>query len=503
MNKYIKRLIISVKVVALLSISGCTDLLEKPDFLSPDNFYRDGDDFTVAVNGVYQDLSDGWGNLLYARLCFDCILGHSIGYEKEPLNFASGALAPDSWIVNDYWKISYRAINKANNLLERIDDVEFDEELKRRLIGEARFLRGFFFYNLAIYFGDIPVPTESTKRLGEYLGNENGEELAMKQAIEDFKLAAEYLPTSYSGSDLGRATKWAAVGFLSKAYLEVKNYQGAKEAADNLMMNAASNGIFLFDDYSYNFDKIHENQGERIFELQNSFAADPSQNSNIMAHFSPSDWAGPDCNTTAASGWADAWIWGQPEFRKTFDDEDKRIGGIFIEKYCSRNVNAVVTWDIDALSNFVGAGSSERTFRSAFVNKYLEDDIGGWWETGQNFSFLRYADVLLAHSEACNEGDIGDAYEGINMVRERAGLAPLNGLNKEGFRNAIIDERVKEFSFEGQTLPNLSRMGPEYIAEMIAKYTGRQVDGRRDGVIPIPTQEVNANPNLEQNPLWR
>ena len=503
MKKWIYTLGTMLPLVGFVLIfPGCTDLEEEPDFVSSSSFYRDGNDMTTAVNGIYDDLGAGWGNIMYARYCFDCVLGYSIGYEKEPLNYASGALAPDSWVVGSYWETSYRAINKANIVISRIDEVEMDEDLRNRLEGEAKFLRGFFYYHLTVYFDDIPVTEEPTLELGDYSSNENGREQALQLAIRDLSEAANLLPESYEGADIGRATRWAVLGFLAKTYLETGQWTEAMQTAEKVVTASPDNGVYLFEDFTFNFDSEHENVGERIFELQSSYVASPSENSNAHAHFTPTDWAGPDCNTTSASGWADAWIWGQPEFRLSYEDGDQRIQGTFLESYCSRNVNAVVTWDPNAPSNFVGAGSDSRTFRSAYVSKYLESDIPNWDRTERNFPFLRYADVLLTHSEAANESGSGDPYLGLNLVRTRAGLEPLSGLSQADLRDAIIEERNKEFAFEGQTLPNLKRKGVERVAAMIEKYTGRKVDGNRDAVIPIPTQEVNANPNVTQNQYW-
>ena len=488
--------------VFALVFPGCTNLEEDPDFISPDNFYRSGEEVTTAVNGVYDDLGAGWFNLMYARYCFDCILGYSTGYEKEPLNYASGALAPNSAVLGAYWENSYRAINKANIVLARTPEVDMDEDLKQRLTGEAKFLRAFFYYHLAVYFDDIPVSEEPTTELGDYASNENGRERAFQLVISDLTEAADLLPEAYEAEDAGRATRWAALGFLAKAYMETGQWAEAAQTAEQVVTASPDNGVFLFEDFTHNFDSEHENTGERIFELQSSYSAAPSESSNIHAHFTPTDWAGPDCNTESASGWADAWIWGDPEFRMTYEDGDQRIQGTFLESYCSRNVEDVVTWDPNAPSNFVGAGSSSRTYRSAYVSKYLEPTIPIWNRTERNFPFLRYADVLLTHSEAANEAGSGDPYLGINLVRTRAGLAPLSGLDQSALREAIIEERNKEFAFEGQTLPNLKRKGVDRVAAMIEKYTGRQVDGNRDATLPIPEQEVNANPNVSQSQYW-
>ncbi|MGB6154146.1 MAG: RagB/SusD family nutrient uptake outer membrane protein [Pricia sp.] len=492
-------------LVAICSITlSCTDLEENPDFSSSEAFYTSESEALTALNGVYDNLGREWFNTMYARFCFDCVLGYSTGYEKQPLNYASGALTPGDGVLASYWNISYKAINDANNVIAKVPEIEMDEAKKSRIIGEAKFLRGYFLYHLAVYFDDVPVYTEPTQSFDAAASNENGKQRALEQAIADFTDAAAVLPPSYEGDDLGRAHKWAALGFLSKTYLETGQFNEAREAAENVIDNS---GLALFDDFTFNFDVEHENMGERLFDIQFSFAADPDKNSNFLAHFSPTDWAGPseDNQSAAAAGWADAWIWGEPEFRMTYNEEDARIPGTFVESYYSRNVNAQVTWDPNAKSNFVGSGSTERTYRSAYVVKYLETEPSSWDNTEKNFPALRLADVMLAHSEAANESGQGDAYFGINTVRARANLPALSGLSKQDLKDAIVQERAWEFAFEGQTFITLKRAGFEYVADYVNKYTGRSspVDGRKDAVLPIPNQEVNANPQLEQNPLWK
>lgn len=495
--------LLSLVVICFIAVS-CSKLEENPDFSSSDAFYSSESEALTALNGAYDNLGREWFNTMYARFCFDCVLGYSTGYEKEPLNFAAGALSPGNAVLASYWDISYKGINDANNVISKVPAIEMDEAKKSRIIGEAKFLRGYFLYHLAVYFDDVPVYTEPTESFNAAASNEGGKQRALDQAIADFIDAAAVLPASYEGADIGRASKWAALGFLSKTYLETGQFNEARAAAENVIDNS---GMALFDDFSYNFDVEHENMGERLFDIQFSYAADPGKNSNFLAHFSPTDWAGPseDNQSVAAAGWADAWIWGEPEFRLTYKDEDARIPGTFVESYYSRNVDAQVTWDPNAKSNFVGSGSPERTYRSAYVVKYLETEPSSWDNTEKNFPALRLSDVMLAHSEAANESGQGDAYLGINTVRARAKLPALSGLSKQDLKDAIVQERGWEFAFEGQTLITLKRAGFEYVADYVNTYTGRsaKVDGKKDAVLPIPNQEVDANPLLEQNALWK
>lgn len=501
------------KIVLLLPIClwwSCSDLEENPNFTSPANFYQNENDALIAVNGIYDDLGrhgEDWMNMMYGRFVFDCVLGYSRGYEKEPLNLNNGSYTADNWVTGDYWKISYRMINSANNAIAKIPAIQMDENLKTRLIAEATFLRGFAYYYLAVYYDDVPVYTEPTEDVFGAKGNENGKELALQQAISDFTAAAEVLPPSYEAQNLGRATKWAALGYLAKAYLETGQYPESLAASQRVIDES---DIELFEDYSDNFALETENMGERIFELQSLWSSTKNDFTNIHAHFTPTDWAGPNCDfqTTSASGWADAWIYGAPEFRATYDPDDKRIQGTFIEQYCSRNTGdspeeyEMVSWDINAEAFFVGKGSPERTYRSAYIVKYLEPEIENYNYASRNFPFLRYADVLLTNSEAANEAGQGDPYYGLNLVRKRAGLEALSGLNQDQLREAILQENIFEFAFEGQTFITLKRAGEAKFKEFAEKYLPRPFE-KKDMAIPIPLQEINANTNLKQHPYWR
>ena len=492
-------------IVASLIISGimsCSALEENPDFPSVENFYKTEADARAGINGIYDYLGNGWGNLMYARYVWDCALGYSTGYEKEPLAFWEGNYESSNWLLAEWWSKNYKIINLANSALSKIPSIQLEDNLKNRLLGEARFLRGFAYYHLASYHDSLPIYTEPTQNFDAAKGLSPKSD-AFQIAIQDFTEAGRLLPVSHSGVDLGRANRWAAFGFLAKAYLETGQWSEARTAAENVINNA---GIQLFPNYAHNFDVAHENQGERIFELQSSWSTSQTgEYNNIHAHFTPPDFSGVTCSnkTNTASGWSDAWLHGTSKFRESYDSNDNRIAGTFLESYCSRNVNDLVTWSASASSPFVGQNSAARTYKSAYVAKTLDLAAETNWDrASDNFPLLRYADVLLAHSEAANESQSGDAFMGINRVRTRAGLSTLSGLDQTALRAAIIQERIYEFAFEGQTFPNLRRAGEAAFRQFAETYLNRSYVPR-DFVLPFPATEVEANPRLQQHPSWR
>ena len=203
---------------------------------------------------------------------------------------------------------------------------------------------------------------------------------------------------------------------------------------------------------------------------------------------------------------------------------------LFLESYptarTKKDANGnypIVTWSATApynLSRFGGIvdpnadpnDPSELVFGKAWSAKLTEQNRPSWTATERNTIYLRYADVLLGHSEACNESGTGDPYLGINEIRNRAGLPALSGLNQATLRDAIVNERMQEFAFEQVLYPELRRKStfngtPDYLGDHIRNFSTTYNVGRtpkaKDYVLPIPLREIQGNPNVTQNPEWQ
>lgn len=506
-------------LISLSLVSCSDDLVENPDFINPDTFYQDSDDLVKGVNGVYDNLAQGnqWFNFFYNRYVFEELVGYQVGWEKGPLDFQTGNVSPTDIYIEAYWDICYESINRANGVIEAAQNLEnpSDPALRDRVLAEAKFLRSFYYFNLIRYFDDVPFTTERTTEL-QFASNENGKRQVLDMMFEDLASAAEVLPGQYTGSDMGRATKWAAKALLVKAYLTDEQWEQARLVAEDIINNSPH---FLFDDFAWNFDVEHENSGERIFEAQVSASVDSDEWTNHHAHFVP-----PDVPTDMGGvGWH--WLDGTKAFRMKYDSTDKRIPGTFIESYPSTRVDgATVRWSPDAdfnLSRFGGVvrndadpnNPDELIYGSGFVSKWVEIGISSEANTEKNVVYLRYADVLLGHSEAANKSGNGDPYMGINLVRDRAGLPPLSGLSQGKLMDAIVEEAVLEFAFEQKTYPYLKRVSShggnkkdylgQYIEGFINTYNVNRTHVERDHVLPIPLDEVQSNPNVEQHSFWQ
>jgi len=515
------RLAYPLLTALLVTSLSCSDLKETPDFINPDTFYKSATELQLGVNGIYDDLNSGYSGYFYDRYVFECLTGDQIGWEKGPLQYNLGNVSPADEYIEAYWSISYRSINRANAVIETADAMKdpTNDALVKRLKAEAQFLRAFYYYGLLSYFDNPPITVKSTQGISDLPTNQGGKRAVIDQIYADAKAAAEVLPASYAGADAGRATKWAAKAILMKAQLWDEKWAEAKATGEDIVNNS---GIQLFSDFGANFDLTHENQGERLFEAQVSASANASEYSVHSAHFNPEDYP----SQLGGAGWS--WLSATQEFRAAYDKNDKRIDATFIETYPTGRFGMVdgsypmVKWSPQAdfnLSRFGGIVKSDANpkdpsqmiFGKAWSNKLVE--LGkSYTNTEKNTIYIRLADILLGHSEACNESGQGDKYMGINKVRARAGLPELSGLSQTAMRDAIIKEREQEFVFEQLMYPELRRKSkfggqPDYLGDHIKHYISKYNIGRtlkaRDYVLPLPLKEMQGNPGVTQNKEWQ
>ncbi len=489
--------------IMCFSLLGCNNLDESPDFASPDTFFKTDLELQSAVNASYRPLNYEWFNSYYNRCVIDCALGIQTGYEKGPQYYERGQYVSTDEYLLAFWAQIYDGINRVNLVIDALDTKgpNFSPAVAKQAAGEAHFLRAMYLYQVYGVFEKIPVPIRPTKVLGGYTSNKgDAKGTALAQMISDLKAAATELPATATD---GRPSAAAAKTLLAKVYLESGDYGLAKSTAEEVVNQS---GLTLFADFGHTVDINHENQGERLFEIQSNFDVSPWANYNNMhAHFTPTDWDGGDPNTlepgdgVTAAGWGDAWIVGDINWRKDLfaDPADKRIAASFMSRYRSKNANGdVVEWDPNAASPFIGSGSTDRKFNNVIFQKVIEYNIGGWQFTKKNYVLLRLADAYLAHAEACARLNDNAGLVTLNAIRSRAGLADAPALTTD----AVFEEWMREFAGDGWAFPLCRRFGK--TGEIIQKYAGRTVDATKFRVMPIPAAEVLSNPEIEQNTGW-
>ncbi|MDR1865323.1 MAG: RagB/SusD family nutrient uptake outer membrane protein [Bacteroidales bacterium] len=499
-----KKLNIYVFVLTLFAVfSSCNKLdLEPSGSITKKQFFSADEDAVAAVTAIYSTLSyepDGEQSLYGRNLYFLTDMGSdyaAAGASASNFNVrAISALTYDA--KNDrvalVWKQLYRGINRANIAIDNIPRITSGSpELKPRLINEAKFLRALLYFNAVQLWGAVPLVLHEAESLdNSVLRTERTEtEKVYAQIIADLT-DAEALPPNYTGSDVGRATGGAAKALLAKVYLVRKEWKKASDKAEEIIANKAAYGYDLEENFGDLFNKPEKKNGkEHIFSVQfeNGQSGATGTTGNLLQVVS---YFGP---TTAVEP---ADIISDDRFYNVYDPADLRRSVTYIKQFPLPT--GVITFPRALFIKYVTNLLVPYTSRAA-------DAI--------NFPVIRYADVLLVKAEALNEqaGDAGpgaEAYDALNQVRRRAyGLLAdpslpipspeLSGLNRTLFREAIQNERLKEFVQEGQRWFDLVRWG--ILVEAVSVVPEKATVSERNYLYPVPQDQRDLNPDgLWQN----
>jgi hypothetical protein len=376
------------------------------------------------------------------------------------------------------WQGSYLGISRANIVLEKVPSISMDTALKAWILGEARFLRGLYYFNLVRLFGDVPLvtaPVSANLTPDEIYPFRSTVSKVYDLIIEDLTIAADKLPEKYTNpNDKGRATSGAALGMLSKVYLTTMEWEKAYSAALQVI---ESNVYALHPDYAANFKEANKNGIESVFEVQ-FYRKVTTENSQMVISGLPSIpglfAAGVEIMLPTA------------DLLNSYDTNDYRKSVTFFDQYWQYTFDPHIWKYWDQVAYKPSATSA----------------------SGADFMVMRYAEILLIYAEALNEaggGPSAEAYNAINKVRERArngntaALPDLDGLTQDEFRNAVFNERRHEFVNEGQRWYDLVRTGT--LIESVKRAKGDHSNPTVfNNLFPIPQRERDINKNLTQNP---
>jgi tetratricopeptide (TPR) repeat protein len=486
------KLIIPFLVVAII-IGGCSkSFLEKAplDSVNTANFYKTTDDAVAAINAAYQPLQRPklynlrmWATDIMAANSEVGAGGGTDGIEtKDEANFVT---TTDNAGVLDLYRGPAPGILACNIVLDKVPAIEMDENIKKRILGEAHFLRGLYYFILVRFFGDVPLITKP-QNVGDDLNPARTPKADVyKQIISDLSNAMDMLPPreSYSGSDVGRASKGAATGLLAKVYLTLGDYQKTVD----LCKQVTALGYKLNPNYADNFSATNKNTVESLFEVQYSGAT----TYGFFDDFNQASWVSTFTGPRNSDFVGGAYGWNQPtqEFVDSYESGDKRKDVTILYE------GGPAFDGKDYKASYSGTGYNLRKF---LVPKSISPDYN---TNPADFIVLRYADVLLMEAEALNElGQTAAAIVPLNEVRERAGLADkAANISKEAMRDVILHERRMELAFEGQRWFDLIRVQDGQYGLEFLHSIGKVNATQKFLLLPIPQVERDANPNLTQN----
>ena len=545
MNQF-KALTYSALALATLSLSSCNDWLteETPGTTKVSEFFTSLSTAEAVVNAAYVPMTWEFGTTYYPEWYFGDIVsddalkgGQDINDGADLRELENFKANSDNEILLGYYRAQWQGIQRANLAIDEIpttrietegDEAEKQAQYRDRYLGEAYFLRGFYYFRLARMFGGMPRIDYVIKSSNQWAQTRSTMDETLNFAIEDFKRAENLLwkKDKYSDEELGRATKGAAQAMLLKANLYRADYlrnAGNETEAQKYFAEAAKWGkdviksrqYSLWPNYLDNFRLANENGRESVFEIQYTEEA-------------TSDYGGEGytrgtmttiLQRSRSSAFGEAG-WG-------YDRPTQNLYNEYEAGDARRDETILVPTDeqIETPAQEIYCGDRMLNRKYAMYN---DGTNGGIYKLAhatrspKNNIQIRYADVLLMYAEACCEsGDLPSAKTALKEVRDRAGLsqfpytAVIQGQtvtfndNQEDLRKAIRHERRVELAMEGHRWFDLTRWGiaketmDTYMAgetEEAKELYGTFQKGKHE-LFPIPSKEIDLS-GIEQNPNW-
>lgn len=402
---------------------------------------------------------------------------------------------PNSYVFNNLWQGYYQGISKANGAIDQLNNASFDTTTRNRLIGETRFIRGLYYFNLVRLFGGVPkitrTPAASEFNSDSFQTRASTDEI-YNVIIEDFQYAVDHLPEKGdANSQVGRATKGAAESFLAKVYLYRKEYQKAYD----LSLAVIQSNKYSLVPYPYYGAIFREhtvngvggnNNTESIFEVQTGVNAAENAVSPIFSNGqgarSKGGWndLGFGFNTPS-SDLANAYEAG---------DSTRRNGTIiFIQPTVPAPgiSTGTILWDgyrIPSQDSVENQRYSYKAYHSPIAESVQTSNNKD--TKPKNIRLMRYAELLLINAEAAAQiGNAGQALTDLEQVRTRAGLATTTAAIED-----IWKERRVELAMEQDRFFDLVRQGR---AGTVLRALGKGfVDGKSE-VFPIPQAQIDLS----------
>lgn len=496
--------------VAGLTVTSCSMDTESKTSQNDETAYRNTEAIEMALVGCY----DGWqrtisseeiGMYMLAEFASDQAhggLGFSDAKNNNVLDQFDISVAPSyNNLFNTDWINYYAAIFRCNKVIQAEETADWGGDLaaRGRIIGQARALRAILYFDLARMFGDVPLVTVPTE---ENLPRTAASEV-YKQIFEDLKYAAANIPANAFPLDNrkendGRITKYAAEALMARAYLYYTGYYGqenegcSKQEAIDALEDIINNGGYeleanyadLFmpactkdasNGSNYAWDttfkgKYYNNGGwvsdiskEVILNLKFSATADYNGNADgnvFQVYLGPRNKCATGVNI--ASGWGACSV--TQKFVDTYKDDPRFNACVWSCADAGFDADVNDTWEY--------TGYYTRKYAPMCFSDGTRQEVG--FELGeqhmnityyQDWTVMRYADVLLMHSELTGTNT------GLNMVHQRSCPGESLSYSIENIRK----ERAIEFAFEGIHFWDLMRY------EKDGAYAGRAIAEAQNG----------------------
>ncbi|SHL22990.1 Starch-binding associating with outer membrane [Chitinophaga jiangningensis] len=498
-----KQLLIYISMfLTLAGAASCNKWLElKPnDGLVREDFWKTKEQVSAAVTGIYASMLGSVSGKTLAMPEYLFVWGEARadmvtpGFSVKPdeTDIINMNILPTNSFAN--WRTFYETINYCNTVIKLAPNVlnqdnTFTQDMLNRALGEALTIRALMYFYLVRTFDQVPLklePTVSDNDLSSMAKSPS--EAILNQIVADLRAAENFLPESYGNSavDRGRATRYTASTILADTYLWMEKYTECAAQCDKVI-NSGRYGLIGQENSLFNALFWQGNAVESIFELQfdaqklnpffNMFAAN-SRRWGAASHLMEEVYGVDAVNTIPL--------------------KDSRGDGMAL-----RAEDATI-W------KYIGANDAGTALRTA-------DQSYAHW------IFYRYADILLMKAEAINQLDQPlEASRLVKTIRERATALDfgdaMDSTSKSSMEEFILQEREREFAFEGKRWYDLVRnakrnnyAGIRYLLNSAAKSIAPDMQqsafgklrDRNSLFMPIFLYELQTNKLLVQNPFYK
>ncbi|WP_398451565.1 RagB/SusD family nutrient uptake outer membrane protein [Sphingobacterium thalpophilum] len=545
----------------LLMMGACEKYLDKSplDGPSDENYFKNQDELTLVVNGLYSALAFHPTDDMPINLTLDDAT--DIGWDRNTSDLQAigrGDYDSNNGYIRNIWTNSYKVIGKCNFILDNIHklDGKMDANLQKRYKAETQFIRAYVYQYLIDYFGGVPLVTN-----GLNLANANLPKTAKAEIaafiLKELEEAAASLPISYGAADVGRATKGAALAIRARAALNNGLWDEAARSAKEVMDLKIYQ---LHPDFGQLFTYDGEASKEIIFAFQYLRLQKTKTHSATRAFLSRN--AQGTSNKIPSQSIVDNYLCtdGLPidksslyDPKKPFVNRDPRLaytialpGTDFFGFQFETHKDSISCWNYSYNTSTAvriqnqDAINAYATFSGYCWKKYVDiKDKDFTMESELNIIQSRYAEVLLIYAEAMIESNKIDqsVYDAINSIRQRPTVAMpavSSGKTQNELREVVRKERLFELANEGFRMVDLRRWkladklmsstlygripkgllanAPIIDTDSQVNYNNvankkdmriieiRKFDANKNYLWPIPNIEIVTNKNLEQNP---
>jgi len=406
---------------------------------------------------------------------------------------------PTSGRANSLWTGYYALVNRANTVLDKINNdpkIEATDQQKIAAEAEARFIRGYAYFMLVRLYGRVPLVD---KLLSVEESNVTQSSPAQIYAFieQDLQFAATNLPLSWPSAFVGRVTSGAANGILAKVYLTQQKWSAAMSTANIVM---GSGQYDLSTPYDRIFREDGENSKESVFEIQAT--ADASEKEKNGVQYTSIQ------GLRGTGNFNMGWGWNMPSavLEGAYEPNDPRKARTILYSSTTSTPSLSIYGETLPIYPSVVPNPkyNNKVYTSPSYRSRINSNMGYW----MNVRILRYADVVLMYAEAANEmggsDNISKAVSAMNSVRKRArgtnatALPDIVTTDQSVARTAIRHERRIELAMEHDRFFDIVRWGIAGDAMSAAGKTN--FDVRRDVLLPIPQTQIDLSKNvLTQN----